>query len=115
MSNHPVFRESLLAARERLLTGREEIRAQHEAGSPGIQVSTHLTELLDTVLLDLYETALADYKLVNGWYLAYSVEVNAKGRSDKAKYVYEKIEANVPLDEKRFAMPQAAKPAGAKP
>ncbi len=62
-----------------------------------------------------YETALADYKLVNGWYLAYSVEVNAKGRSDKAKYVYEKIEANVPLDEKRFAMPQAAKPADAKP
>lgn len=60
MSNNPVFRESLLAARERLLTGRQEIRAQHEAGSPGIQVSTHLTELLDTVLLDLYEAALAD-------------------------------------------------------
>jgi [protein-PII] uridylyltransferase len=60
MSTNPVFRESLLAARERLLTGRQEIRAQHEAGSPGIQVSTHLTELLDTVLLDLYEAALAD-------------------------------------------------------
>ena len=62
-----------------------------------------------------YETALADYKLVNGWYLAYSVEVNAKGRSDKAKYVYEKIEANVSLDDNRFAMPRTAKPADAKP
>ncbi len=60
MSTNPVFRESLLAVRERLLTGRQEIRAQHEAGSPGIQVSTHLTELLDTVVLDLYEAALAD-------------------------------------------------------
>ena len=60
MSTNPVFRESLLAARERLLTGRQEIRAQHEAGSPGIQVSTRLTELLDTVVLDLYEAALAD-------------------------------------------------------
>ena len=49
-----------MAARERLLAGRQEIRAQHEAGSPGIQVSTHLTELLDTVVLDLYEAALAD-------------------------------------------------------
>lgn len=62
-----------------------------------------------------YETALADYKLVNGWYLAYSVEVNAKGRSDKAKYVYEKIEANVSLDDSRFAMPRTAKPADTKP
>lgn len=58
-----------------------------------------------------YETALADYKLVNGWYIAYSMEINAKGRADKAKYVYEKIEANVQLDDSRFAMPKPqAKP-----
>jgi [protein-PII] uridylyltransferase len=60
MSTSPVFRESLLQARERLLSGRQEIRSQHLAGSPGIQVSAHLTELLDTVVLDLYEAALAD-------------------------------------------------------
>jgi hypothetical protein len=41
--------------------------------------------------------------------------VNAKGRSDKAKYVYDKIEANVTLDDNRFAMPRTAKPADAKP
>jgi hypothetical protein len=57
-----------------------------------------------------YETALADYKLVNGWYIAYSMEINAKGRPDKAKYVYEKIEANVQLDDNRFVMPNVAKP-----
>lgn len=62
-----------------------------------------------------YETALADYKLVNGWYVAYSAEVNVKGRTDKSKYVYEKIEANVQLDDKRFAMPRTAQPPDAKP
>lgn len=62
-----------------------------------------------------YETVLGDYKLVNGWYIAYSVEVNAKGHQDKTKYVYDKIEANVPLDDGRFAMPQTAKPTETKP
>lgn len=60
MTMQPVFRESLLAARERLAAGREEIRAHHRAGSPGIQVSARLTELLDSVVLDLYHAAIAD-------------------------------------------------------
>ncbi len=60
MATNPVFRESLLAARERLLSGRQEIQRQHQAGSPGIQVSTHLTELLDSIVLDLFEAAAAD-------------------------------------------------------
>src|SRR5262252_6143579 len=53
-----------------------------------------------------YEAALADYKLVNGWYLPYSVETNVKGQQDKSKYIYEKIEANVAIDDSRFAMPK---------
>lgn len=60
MTMQPVFRESLLAARERLAAGREEIREHHRAGSPGIQVSARLTELLDGVVLDLYQSAIAD-------------------------------------------------------
>jgi len=52
-----------------------------------------------------YETALGDYKLVNGWYLPFAVEVNTKGHQDKSKYVYDKIEANVTLDDSRFVMP----------
>jgi hypothetical protein len=52
-----------------------------------------------------YETALGDYKEVAGWYLPYSLETNVKGSQDKSKIVYEKIEANVPIDDKRFEMP----------
>jgi len=60
MSTTPIFRESLIAAREKLVAGRQEIETQHRAGSPGIQISTRLTELLDAVVLDLYHTALAE-------------------------------------------------------
>jgi hypothetical protein len=56
-----------------------------------------------------YETALGDYKEVAGWYLPHSVETNAKGSQDKSKVVYDKIEANVPIDDGRFRMPVVAK------
>jgi hypothetical protein len=56
-----------------------------------------------------YETALGDYKEVAGWYLPHSVETNAKGSQDKSKVVYNKIEANVPIDDARFRMPVVAK------
>src|SRR3989454_5243490 len=56
-----------------------------------------------------YETALGDYKEVAGWYLPYSFETNTKGSQDKSKVVYEKIEANVSIDDSRFSMPSAPK------
>ncbi len=43
-----------------LAEGRRKLRVQHDTGSPGIQVCTRLTDLVDTVLLDLYQSALAD-------------------------------------------------------
>jgi hypothetical protein len=54
-----------------------------------------------------FETVLGDYKEVTGrgWYVPYSIEVGAKGSQFKQKITYDKIEANVPLDDKRFAMP----------
>ena len=55
-----------------------------------------------------YETALGDYKEVAGWYLPFSFETNVKGSQDKSKIVYDKIEANVPIDNKRFEMPVTA-------
>jgi hypothetical protein len=61
-----------------------------------------------------YETSLGDYKEVSGWYLPHSVEINAKGSQNKQKVTYEKIEANVPLDDSRFhapAMPAKRQPA----
>jgi len=58
-----------------------------------------------------YEAALGNYKLVNGWYLPYSIESHPKGHpQDKSKYVYDKIEDNVVIDDLRFAMP-TVKPA----
>jgi len=62
-----------------------------------------------------YETSLGDYKEVAGWYLPYSVESNPKGSQNRQKVTYEKIEANVPIDDSRFHMPTvAAKPEPAK-
>jgi len=54
-----------------------------------------------------YETSLGDYKEVAGWYLPHSVEVNVKGNPNRQKVTYEKIEANVPLDDGRFHIPPA--------
>jgi outer membrane lipoprotein-sorting protein len=59
-----------------------------------------------------FEQILGDYKEVNGWYMPFSVESGAKGSQNKASVTYEKIEANVDLNESRFHRPAApaAKP-----
>jgi len=56
-----------------------------------------------------YETILGDYKEVAGWYLPFSVESGVKGSPNRQKITYDKIEANVALDDRRFAKP-AVKP-----
>jgi hypothetical protein len=53
-----------------------------------------------------YETLLGAYKQVDGWFLPYYVETNVKGSQDKQKVTYEKIEANVPIDDSRFEAPR---------
>jgi hypothetical protein len=53
------------------------------------------------------EASLGDYKEVAGWYLPHSIESGRKGRQEKAKLVYQKIEANVPMDEQMFRQPAA--------
>jgi hypothetical protein len=64
-----------------------------------------------------YETSLGDYKEVNGWYMPFSVESNVKGSPNRGKTTYEKIEANVPIDDARFHMPavKAIEQPGTKP
>jgi len=54
-----------------------------------------------------FETSLGDYKEVQGWYLPHSFEANLKGSDDKQKITYEKIEANVAIDDRRFEKPAA--------
>jgi len=60
MSRPPGLRPVILAAKEKLREGREKLRLQHASGSPGIQVAAHLTDIVDTVLLNLYEAAIAE-------------------------------------------------------
>lgn len=56
------------------------------------------------------EATLGDYKSVDGWFLPHAVEQGRKGSPNRSTTVYDKIEANAPLDDSIFAMPAA--PAG---
>ncbi len=52
-----------------------------------------------------FETSLGDYKEVAGVYLPHSMESGVKGSSSKSQITFEKIEANVTLDDSRFKQP----------
>lgn len=52
-----------------------------------------------------FETSLGDYKEVAGVYMPHSVESGAKGSPNKSQVTFEKIEANVALDDSRFKRP----------
>ena len=50
------------------------------------------------------ETTLGDYKEVAGWFMPFSIESGFKGQ-DKGKVTYERIDANVALDDSHFVRP----------
>jgi outer membrane lipoprotein-sorting protein len=52
-----------------------------------------------------FETSLGDYKEVAGVYMPHSVESGVKGSPNKSQVTFEKIEANVALDDSRFKQP----------
>jgi [protein-PII] uridylyltransferase len=54
------IRASVLAARERLAEGAEKFRAEHDAGCPGIQLCARQSDLMDEVVLGVFESVLAD-------------------------------------------------------
>jgi hypothetical protein len=62
-----------------------------------------------------FEMVLGDYKEVAGWYIAHSMEIGPKGSQFKQKITYSQIEANVPLDDRRFVMPTNVKASGQQP
>ncbi len=57
------------------------------------------------------ESFFSDYKDVDGFMVAFSMEQGAKGMAQRQKLTFTKIEMNVPLDDSRFTMPAAAAPA----
>ncbi len=77
---------AVLQARRRLLEGRQKLRAQHDAGSPGLQVCVRQADLVDSVLLELYQASLDE---INDPQLAENVALVAHGgygRRDVAPY-----------------------------
>ena len=59
------------------------------------------------------ETTLSDYKDVDGLMQPFSMESGAKEMPQKQKFMFSKIEMNVPLEESRFAVPAGATGAAA--
>jgi len=53
------------------------------------------------------EASLGDYKSVAGWFLPHAIEQGRKGSPNRSTVVYEKIEANLPMDDGLFRMPAA--------
>ncbi len=49
--------QAVIQSRERLTQGRLKLRAQHDTGSPGLQVCVRLADLVDSIVLDLYQAA----------------------------------------------------------
>ena len=54
------MRPIILASKQRLAEGREKLRQRHARGAFGSQICAAMTDLFDTVVLELYEAALTD-------------------------------------------------------
>ncbi|HEX2722816.1 MAG TPA: hypothetical protein VHM24_07860 [Gemmatimonadaceae bacterium] len=52
------------------------------------------------------ETILGDYKQVEGWFIPFSIESGRKGDQQRGKINWERVEANVNLDDVRFRKPE---------
>ena len=53
-----------------------------------------------------FETILGDYKPVDGYFIPFSIESGPKTQQEKGKINWEKVEANVALDDVRFKKPE---------
>lgn len=59
MHTPPILRPAVVAARVALTSGRKKLAEQHRSGSPGVQVCRRITEMVDAVLIDLFQDAIA--------------------------------------------------------
>jgi [protein-PII] uridylyltransferase len=88
MSASLKLRPGVVAAKQWLAAERQKLREQHDAGSPGIQVCARLTEMLENVVLSLFNSAVADFpqhKEVYEYDIAL-VALGGFGRADVAPY-----------------------------
>ena len=54
-----------------------------------------------------FETLVGDYRPVAGLAFPHVIEVGPKRGDDRQKFIFDKIEVNVPMDDARFAAPAA--------
>ena len=78
--------EVVQRAKQRLAEGREKLRRQHEDGSPGIQVCTLLADMLDYVILEIYESTLKELGQPDVQNRIVVVPHGGYGRRDVAPY-----------------------------
>lgn len=77
---------AVIQSRERLQEGRLKLRAQHDTGSPGLQVCVRFADLLDSIVLDLYQSATEKLSLGNQSGQIAIVAHGGYGRRDVAPY-----------------------------
>lgn len=58
MASGTTLRPRVQAARTRLAEGRQRLRERHAQGAPGVQICNAWADLLDSVVLELFESAL---------------------------------------------------------
>ena len=86
MPTEPGLRPSVLAAREQLAEGLAKSRAQHDAGTPAVQLCARLAELTDAAVRRLYDAALADLAADGLHEVIALVPLAGYGRRDVAPY-----------------------------
>jgi hypothetical protein len=64
-----------------------------------------LTQRLEQGAQVEVETDLGDYEKIAGVFFPFSVEAGPKGATDKQKVIFEKAEANVPVEDGEFKFP----------
>jgi hypothetical protein len=64
-----------------------------------------LTQRLEQGAQVEVETDLGDYEKIAGVYFPFSVEAGPKGATDKQKVIFEKADANVPVEDGEFKFP----------
>jgi len=79
------FRESVIAAKRRWQDGREAIKEIHQNGGTGVDVTRRLSDLLDSVVIELYGNARDDISPELGSRLSL-ILLGGTGRQDIAPY-----------------------------
>jgi len=82
-------RQNVVEAKRLLQEGREKAKSRHAEGLPSVLACAQITDMLETIVLDTYEAALADMHEADAKHLARNVTLVAHGgfgRRDVAAY-----------------------------